>query len=162
MARHQPDLTTVTRLFDPHTAPMARQPEALEAACCQARRFLTFYNWVSNIEEEYLGYGAEDIIYIFLFKISSMRADVDEWVWVVVGDVPPAYITCERSRTPSEALDGYIGAMQEWVTAARRGNSVANLIPVNVPANPGNAELLNKRLEFLDMKILPAIRASER
>jgi hypothetical protein len=46
------------------------------------------------------------------------------------------------SRLPYEALDGYIGAMEEWVEAAWLGKSVADLIPVNVPANPANAEML--------------------
>jgi hypothetical protein len=51
-------------------------------------------------------------------------------------------------------LDGYIGAMSEWVDAASKGMSVAELIPVNVPATIENAELLRKRLDFLDQRVL--------
>jgi len=82
------------------------------------------------------------------------RPDVDEWVWVVVGDLPPTYLTCEDSPNPATALDAYIGAMSEWVEAAGSGKSVADLIPVNVPASPRNADLLGKRLAFLDSRIL--------
>ncbi|MER8610749.1 hypothetical protein [Mesorhizobium sp. M0220] len=84
---------------------------------------------------------ADGIIYIFLFEIVPGRPEVDPWVWVIVGDVPPTYLTCEDAKTPYEALDGYIGAMEEWVEAARRGDPVADLIPVDVPASPANAEM---------------------
>ncbi|MER8486607.1 hypothetical protein [Mesorhizobium sp. M1322] len=60
-------------------------------------------------------------------------------------------------KTPYDALDGCIGAMEEWVAAARQGKSVADLIPVNVPANPANAEMLDRRLKFLDEKVLPEL-----
>jgi hypothetical protein len=75
-----------------------------------------------------------------------------------VGDVPPAYIPGDDLKTPYDALDGYIGAMEEWVEAARQGKSVADLISVNVPANPANAEMLDRRLKFLDEKVLPDLR----
>jgi hypothetical protein len=44
--------------------------------------------------------------------------------------------------------------MLEWVDAAEKGESVANLIPVNVPATKENANMLKARLDFLDAKIL--------
>jgi hypothetical protein len=77
---------------------------------------------------------------------------------VIVGDVPPAYITCHYAKTPYVALDGYIGAMEEWVEAAREGKSVADIIPVNVPATPAYAEMLGSRLKFLDKNVLPLLR----
>ena len=77
---------------------------------------------------------------------------------LVVGDVPPAFIPADDATTPFEVLDAYIGALEEWVEAARKGKSVAKLIPVNVDANPANAEMLAGRLKFLDERILPELR----
>ncbi|ESY09648.1 hypothetical protein X751_31460 [Mesorhizobium sp. LNJC395A00] len=128
----------------------------LDAARIEARQYLEFYTWVLSIKEEYFGYGAEGIIYIFLFEIEP-RPDVNRWIWVIVGDVPPTYIPADDARTPFEVLDGYIGALEDWVEAARQGKSVAKLIPVNVDANPANAEMLAGRLKFLDEKILPEL-----
>mgnify|MGYP001551340044 CR=1 FL=1 len=90
----------------------------------------------------------------FLFKIQPLRQHVDEWVWVLVGDLPPAYITCEECPNAACALDGYIGAMQEWIEAAEAGKSVEDLIPVNVPATFENAQNLKSRLLMLDERIL--------
>uniref|UniRef100_A0A486XR40 Uncharacterized protein n=1 Tax=Rheinheimera sp. BAL341 TaxID=1708203 RepID=A0A486XR40_9GAMM len=44
--------------------------------------------------------------------------------------------------------------MLEWVEAAQKGYSVAELIPVNVPATKENGDMLKIRLDFLDAKIL--------
>jgi hypothetical protein len=87
--------------------------------------------------------------------IVPAEESVDEWIWVVVGDVPSAYIATQAADTPGAALDAYIGAMEEWVEAARSGSSVADLIPVGVPPTEQYAELLARRLEFLDREILP-------
>lgn len=121
----------------------------------EAKEFLEFYDWCSRIEESYIGMLYPGIVAVFLFRIAPSRQDVDEWVWVVVGDLPPTYLTTDECPNPATALDGYIGAMLEWVDAAQKGESVAQLIPVNVPATKENAKMLKTRLDFLDEKILP-------
>jgi hypothetical protein len=120
----------------------------------EARAFLEYYTWCKEIVSEYVGMMYPGIVGVLLFKIVPARAEVDEWVWVIVGDLPPAYITCEESPNPATALDAYIGAMSEWVEAAETGSPVEKLIPVNVPPTRDNAERLRSRLRFLDEKIL--------
>lgn len=71
-----------------------------------------------------------------------------------MGDLPSAYLTTDDCPNPATALDGYIGAMQEWVDAAQKGRSVAELIPVNVPATKEKASMLKTLLDFLDERIL--------
>lgn len=122
-----------------------------------ARDHLLFYNWCDGIIEEYVGAYYEGIIGIFLFRFMPRLVSVDEWIWVVVGDLPPAYLTCDACENPAEALAGYLGEMMEWVEAAERGESVANLIPVNVPSTQENASSLRTRLRFLQQKILPEL-----
>ncbi|WP_246671736.1 MULTISPECIES: hypothetical protein [unclassified Mesorhizobium] len=123
-----------------------------------ARIYLESHSWVSAIKGEYLGYRLDGIIYVFLFEFVPAESNVPPWTWVIVGDVPPAYISCHHAKTPYVALDGYIGAMEEWVEAAREGKSVEDIIPVNVPAIPENAKMLGGRLKFLDDNVLPLLR----
>jgi hypothetical protein len=123
----------------------------------EARDCILFYNWCEGILEEYVGAYFDGIVAIFLFRIAPKLVGVDEWVWVVVGDLPPAYLTCDLCPNPAEALEGYLGAMVEWVEAAEDGRSVADLIPVNVPATQENAASLRKRLRFLQQRILPKL-----
>lgn len=147
-----PALDSVVPLTSAHPS---GQTDEFRKTHQRARQYLLRHVWVAEIEQEYLGGGLDGIVFIFLFKIRPARAGVDSWIWVVIGDVPPAYLTCDECKTPYEAMDGYIGAMEQWVAAAREGESVENVIPVNAAATPANAENLAGRLEFLEREIMP-------
>ncbi|MCG3190497.1 MAG: hypothetical protein LKCHEGNO_03230 [Burkholderiaceae bacterium] len=151
-----PDVRKVTRISAELLAD--RSSADLAGYLRDAKEYLLYYDWCKDILEEYVGLIVDGIVGIFLFRISPSRPGVDEWLWVIVGDLPPAYITCDRCPNPATALDGYIGAMSEWVDAASKGMSVAELIPVNVPATPANAQILRKRLDFLDQRVLADYR----
>lgn len=150
-----PDLSTVTPIAE--GTGLSKQV-ALSRCLNEAREYLLFYNWCESIEEEYVGAYVDGVIGIFLFRFTPKLVSIDEWVWVVVGDLPPAYLTCESCPNPAEALEGYLGEMMEWVEAAENGDSVAKLIPVNVPASQENAARLRTRLRFLQQRILPGLR----
>jgi hypothetical protein len=124
----------------------------------RARAYLESHSWISAIKGEYLGYRLDGVIYVFLFEFIPAEPNVPSWTWVIVGDLPSAYISCHYAKTPYVALDGYIGAMEEWVEAAREGKSVEDIIPVNVPATPEYAERLGGRLNFLRKNVLPLLR----
>lgn len=150
-----PDINSVTQV----TILEHPLPIHLSNALIEARKFLSFYKWVGGVKGEYIGAGFDGILYIFLFEIVPARDGVDSWLWVVVGDVPPAYITCEDAKNPYEALDAYVGAMEEWVRFARAGKSVSDIIPVNIPATTENADMLDRRLKLIDKRILPTLKS---
>ncbi len=126
----------------------------LSELLAEATNYLQAFSWVREVKAAYLGIGVAKIVGVFLFEIIPSRQDVDDKVWVIVGDLPPAYITAEESPSPAAALDAYIGAMEQWVEAAKAGRSVENLIPVNVSPTIENAAQLESRLSFLDKEIL--------
>ncbi|MCP4321039.1 MAG: hypothetical protein GY787_04165 [Alteromonadales bacterium] len=114
-----------------------------------AKSFINAQIWCDQITDSYLGLYEEGIIAIVLFKIESKQSNVDDCIWSITGDIPPAYITCDSALDPISALDGYIGAMDEWVEAVQKGESVDELIPVNVAPTEGDAEMLKSRLDLL-------------
>jgi hypothetical protein len=154
---HEPDHASVVPLALYLRDNMAEASE-IEALAQNARNYLSSYSWAGEIKEEYAGAVFPGIVGIFLFRIDPARPDVDRWIWVLVGDLPPAYLTCDECKNPWEALDGYIGAMQAWVEAAKAGRPTKGLIPVNVEASPESAEALNTRLLFLDERIMPILK----
>lgn len=115
-----------------------------------ASNYLRRFSWCDAIGTSFIGEYLEGIVAVFLFEVSSKNPEVGGAVWVIVGDLPPAYIAIADASSPAEALDGYIGAMEEWVAAVRAGSSVNELIPVNYPATLEYANGLESRLRFLD------------
>jgi hypothetical protein len=67
----------------------------------------------------------------------------------------------DDNTTPSLALQGYIEEMSKWVKLAKKGQSSSKVIPVNVPATPENAMLLESRLEAIKEMIVPRFRDAE-
>ena len=96
---------------------------------------------------------------IFLAQITPHSENVDKCLWVIVGDLPPAYIVVDENPTAADALAAYCVEMEAWVEAAIEGKTVDELIPVSVPPTPEHAEQLKQRLEFIRSKILPLAEA---
>jgi hypothetical protein len=111
--------------------------------------YLRAFAWRQSVEERYFGAGIGGIVAILLFGIVPDRARVDEWLWVVVGDLPSAYLVTDDCKLPSEALEGYIAEMRKWVRLAKAGRTSPAVIPVNVPATAEWAKELEGRLSFL-------------
>jgi hypothetical protein len=130
------------------------ETKLLQEMLVEAKSYLKSFKWCDDLKSSFFGLGVGGIVAVFLFEIEHSRPVVDDWVWIIVGDIPSAYITCEDAPNPACALDGYIGAMREWANAAMHGNSVDDLIPVNVPATPDWGRELRSRLEFMEREIL--------
>ncbi|MEZ8255628.1 hypothetical protein AB6C79_23065, partial [Vibrio splendidus] len=126
-----------------------KPPPDLSESIEYAESYINAQNWCDQITDSYLGLYEEGIVTIVLFKIESEYSNVDDCVWCITGDIPPAYITCDSAVDPVSALGGYIGAMDDWVEAALKGKSVDELIPVNVAPTKEYAEMLKSRLDFL-------------
>ena len=134
--------------FDPDDTRQLRQMAK------EAQSFLLSFSWCKDIEKGWFGWGIGNVCAVFLFRITPTKKNVDKWLWVIVGDLPPAYLVPDNSPTPTDALEGYVELMQEWVDAARAGESVEGLIPVNAAPTEANAAALSSRLDFLRKKVL--------
>lgn len=122
-----------------------------------AASYLKSYKWCISIDKQFLAFGVGGIIAIFLFEITPSSEEIDHCLWVVVGDLPPAYLVVEDDFSIRDALDGYVDNMGAWVNAVREGRPVEDLIPVNAPPTIEYANMLAGRLQFLETKIRPMI-----
>jgi hypothetical protein len=135
--------------------------QLLRAMAHYARDYLQSFDWCKSIRDWYFGDGVGAIVAVFLFHIEPSRSNVDEWLWVVVGDIPPAYLVIDDNTTPSLALQGYINEMSKWVRLTKSGKSIAKAIPVNKAATKQNALLLESRLKAIEEIVLPRFRDAE-
>lgn len=120
-----------------------------------ARVYLGSFEWSESVLETYYGLGVGGIVGVFLFHIVPSQAEIDEWLWVVVGDLPPAYLVLDDAKTPVAALQAYVSEMNEWVELAKLGQTSDEVIPVNVPATPEFAAQLEGRLRMLEAVVIP-------
>jgi len=128
----------------------------------RGRAFLEGFPWCDGVLETYVGnltVGA--VVAVLLARVETGRSDVDEWLWVVVGDLPPAYLVTDDAPNPACALRAYVALMGEWVEATRAGRPVDDLIPVlthgggqEISPTGANAAQLHSRLDFLAQQIL--------
>jgi hypothetical protein len=123
----------------------------------RAIKYLSNKKWCKKIIKGYFGYGIGKIIAIFLFKLDPIANDIDNFTWIIVGDLPPAFLSPVYCKNPKDALNGYIGEMTAWVKAVKHNKPVDKLIPVNSPATLEYAKMLESRLVFLNEKISPLI-----
>lgn len=126
-----------------------------------AEKYIRSFPWCNSVREVYFGDGYGGVVAVFLFHIEPSRADVDEWIWVISCDVSPAYLVTDSCKTPSQALEGYIGEVSKWVKLAKDGRTSKDIIPVYMPATPENAADVENRLKVLQEAIVPAFREAE-
>lgn len=127
----------------------------LKALAERAKNFILGFRWCKGIVESYYGGGVDNIVAVLLFKIEPGIVGVDEWLWVIVGDLPPAYLVTDVAPESASALKAYVREMRRWVEAVNSGNSTKELIPVNAPATPQYAQMLKSRLDTLEEEFIP-------
>ncbi len=127
----------------------------LREMAAEAHEFVGEQEWCERVERQYLAYGVGGVVAVFLIFITPRFEDVDRYLWVIVGDLPPAYLVVEDNPTAADALEAYCSEMNAWIEAVRKGESVEELIPVSAPPTRDYAEQLNGRLEFLRSEIIP-------
>lgn len=137
------------------TGDSSEETSLLLADLEEAKRFLLSKTWCFGLGDIYFGAGLGGVVSVFLAEIKPTASFVDRWLWVVVGDVPPAYLVIDVLPDPISALNEYIVLMQQWVDLARLGESSRDVIPVNVAPTAENAERLQGRLTTLKEHIVP-------
>ena len=96
---------------------------------------------------------------MFLFQILPSKPVVDEWLWVVVGDLPPAYFVAEGIKSPRDALDAYIWHRSKWTEAILAGREPGNgVMPVDADPTVELAQALSTRLKLLSDNVLPTFK----
>ena len=115
----------------------------------EARAYLARFAWCEGVDAVYFGMGCGNVFAIFLFEIRNTGFPENHLLWVVVGDIPPAYLRVDADDDPEDALDMYIRLMGAWVDAVEQGRPVDKLVPVNAPPTAEYAAMLAGRLIFL-------------
>jgi hypothetical protein len=141
------DMTPVSNLTEGEQVALAKK----------ATDFLRAFRWCASVRESYLAFDIGYPLGVFLFRIEPRLVGVDDTLWVVVGDTPPAFLVCDDAPDWMGALHCYVYEMQRWVEAVRAGRTLDGIIPVNVPPTREHADMLTSRLGYIQDHILDGI-----
>ena len=134
--------------------PWASAPKGFSREACE---FLLAHSWCRTVRSLSLRKWVEGILALLYVEIEpEPQSGADEAVWVVVGDLPPAYLDVPSVPTDREVLEAYIALLEEWVEAVRSGEPIDELMPIYhrhslalVAPTLRFAEMIELRVQFL-------------
>ena len=124
----------------------------------EAIAFLKSNKWCNEILEGKLDRGWGYIMAVFFFTINTDYEGVPNNIWVITGDLPPAYIDANDNPNGACAIDAYVTEMEQWVDNVLQGKSIKELIPVNAAPTRDNAMMLQDRLNIVKNEILANLK----
>ncbi len=127
----------------------------LRELASRARNYVGSFHWSVPVKDLYLGVGIGGVVAVFLIHFTKPVAETDEYLWVVVGDVPSAYFVTDDAPDPLSALHVYCELMDDWVKAVRGGTVGEDVFPVEAPEDEEHAAMLEQGLAFIRGKLLP-------
>lgn len=127
----------------------------------EARDYIGTRPWSKPIREMLLAFGVGRILALFLVRFDEpikWEGEEDAELWVVVGDLPPAYFTTDDSPNPAEALETYCVFMEDWADRILDGEDLGGAYPIAAAPTKEHALMLKSRLEFIRQELIPTIQ----
>lgn len=126
----------------------------------EAQAYVESFTWARPIREVLLAFGMSGILSLFLVRFEEpirWEGEEDVELWVIVGDLPPAYFTTDDSPNPAEALETYCVFMEDWADRILNGVDLEGAYPVAAAPTEEHARMLKSRLEFIRQEIIPIV-----
>ena len=116
----------------------------------EAQKYLMSFTWCDKILNGWLVKDWGYMLCVFYFEIKpAYGSSADNFVWIVVGDIPPAYIDIESANNELKVLEIYVNLMEEWIGNVKQGKSVKNCFPVTVDPTIKYANMLSSRVKII-------------
>jgi hypothetical protein len=133
----------------------AEEAALLKAMAIEADAYVAHQRWARQVKGRTHCFGIGKIVAIFLFEfVEPIAGSNDRRLWIVVGDLPSAYLVVNEEDSPAQALESYCDVMESWCEAVETGGSLKDVFPVAAAPTKGNASLLRKRIEFIRTEVL--------
>ena len=133
-----------------------------EALREEAREYLLAQPWCDEIEDLTYRDGFEKVA-VFYARVRPLP-EGEMGVWVVVGDLPPLYVSTNGGMvtTPAEALFLYAGKLIRWLDAVRE-ETTGPMVPIllrrwslrPLEPTPAHLDLVDRRIALLFGCVIP-------
>lgn len=108
----------------------------LRAMATEARGYVTSFKWCLPIKAMYLADGVGGVVALFLVEFEGKVGGTDDRLWVVVGDLPSAYMVVGGPVNAKEALEAYCELMDDWINAVLVTHDSITFSPSLPPRRP--------------------------
>jgi hypothetical protein len=95
-----------------------------------AQALLLRFSWCKRILRAEVGFALPGRFGVFHFDIEAARPSVPESLWVVFGDLAPAYFSGPTLLDWRAVLAVYVERMQRWATDILQGGDGEDIIPI--------------------------------
>jgi hypothetical protein len=130
--------------------------QGLRELAGQASNYIRSFRWCPPIEQLLLAFGVGGALALFLVRFERPIGGVeDRELWIVVGDLPPAYFVTDGAVTRADALETYCELMEDWADRVLTKGDISESFPVAADPTIEHAEMLKGRLEFIREKLIP-------
>jgi hypothetical protein len=126
----------------------------LRAMASTARHYIASFKWSPPIKSVQLAMGVGGVVAVFLVSFRRHVNETDDALWVVVGDLPSAYLVRDNTENGRDALIGYCELMEDWAFAVLKGESIENVFPVDAEPTVSNAHAVRERVAFIRSEII--------
>ena len=76
------------------------EPEEVKDLVGKANSFLDTFRWAKIPRKYWIGECIPGVLGLFLVELVGADREIDPYIWVVVGDLPPAYLSSLYARSP--------------------------------------------------------------
>ena len=120
--------------------------------------YLNTFEWCEKIVKGWVVNDFGYILCIFYFEIETNRdSEADDHIWVIIGDLPTAYIDLISATTSKEALVHYCDLMEDWINCIKNGQTVEDCYPISALPTLEHANMLQSRIELIKTDYIPIV-----
>ncbi len=115
----------------------------------KASDYLSSFDWCRQIKTSSIYLNLGSTLCVFLFEIKNSASNDDNFLWVVVGDIPSLYLDTHGPKTTAEVLEDYTNLADNWVVHIKERKSVKDCYPFMTEPTIEMADMLEKRSLFI-------------
>jgi len=123
----------------------------------KAISYLLSFTWCAKIKESFIYTNVGDVFCVFLFEIENTASAEDNFLWVIVGDIPSMYLDIYGPTSTKGVLQRCIDLAEGWIFEVKNGSAVDECFPFNAEPTIELAELLEKKISFMKTTLIENI-----
>ena len=120
----------------------------------EAAGYLKSFSWCGNILSANLYTNLGEKLCLFLFEIDNLTSKDDNFLWVIVGDIPPMYLDIHGAKSTKEVLENFVFLANEWIDHVNSGIDLTECYPFNTKPTTELANLLGRKVYFIASTVI--------